>query len=77
MPSEWNATQNKGTRDHVESTREFPRTTKWQRKGHDVTLTQSCVHAEAKRCTVGSLLDIETRVGNCETRIAKPQDWSA
>ena len=37
MPSEWNATQNEGIHVHDESTREFPHTTKWQRKGNDVT----------------------------------------
>ena len=30
VPSEWNATQNKGIHVQVESTREFSHTTKWQ-----------------------------------------------
>ena len=69
MPSEWNVIQNKGLHVHVESTREFSHTAKWQRKGDDVTRrkqkhSRSCVHAEAKRCTVGNFPDVETRVGN-------------
>ena len=42
------------------------------KKGDDVTRrkqrhTQSCVHDEAKRCTVGNFPDVETRVGKFET----------
>ena len=78
MPSEWNATQTKGIHVHVESTREFSHTTKWQQKGNDVTRrqqrhSQSCMHVEGKRCTVGNLPDAVTRVGKCETWGAKPQ----
>ena len=52
---------------------EVPHTTNKRRKSNDVTRrkqrhSQSCVHVEAKS---------ETRVGKCETRIAKPQDRSA
>ena len=72
MLSEWNATQNKGIHVHVESTPEFSHATKWQQKGNDATRrkqrqSQSCVHVEGKRCTVGNLPDVETRVGKCET----------
>ena len=53
-----------------------------QRKSNEVTrkkqsVSQSCVHAEALRCTVGNLPDVETRVGKCETRIARRHDWTA
>ena len=37
MLFEWNATRNKALHVHVESTREFLRTTKCQRIGNDVT----------------------------------------
>ena len=72
MPSEWDATQIKGIHIHVESTRVSSHTTKRQQKGDDVSRknqrhTQSCVHVGAKRCTVGNFLDVETRVGKCET----------
>ena len=52
-------------------TREFSHTTKRRHKSNDVTCrkqrhSQSCVHVEAKRCTVGNLPDVETRIGKCE-----------
>ena len=37
MPSEWNATQNKGIHVHAESALESSLTTKWQQKSNDVT----------------------------------------
>ena len=63
-------------------TKEYTFTLNRQKKGDDVTRrkrrhSQGCVHAEAKRCTVGNLPDIDTRERKCETIVAKPQDWSA
>ena len=80
MPSEWNATQKDWVHVHVESTRESLHTTIRRRKSNDVPgeiqkNSQSCVHVEAKRCTIGNLPDVETRIGKCETRIAILHDW--
>ena len=81
MTSVWNSTQNKWIHVHVESTWELSHTTKRKRKGNEVTRkkqrhSHNWVYAEAKRCTVGNLPDVEMRVRKYETSIAKPQDWS-
>ena len=40
-------------------------------------ISQSCVHAEAMRCTVGNLFAVESFTGKCLTRIAQRQNSTA
>ena len=68
---EWTATQSEGIPVHKESTREFFHSAKRRHTSNDVTcrrqITQSCVHAEPMRCTVGNLFAVESRCRASET----------
>ena len=68
MPSEWSATQNKGIHVHVESTREFSHTTRWQQKSDDAegsrdTLKVVCTLKPRDAQSVTSLM-LKHELGN-------------